>query len=139
MYKVQSIPHTADICLLLESDTMLELFHAGLEGMNQLLVHPSGKNHYFHGGDVIKISLEAIDLTALLIDFLSEVLTHTLTNRRIYKIAQVDHLSEQKLECSLTGQAVDQFVDDIKAVTYHSAHVIKGNSGKWSTRVVFDI
>jgi len=135
-YKV--LPHTADVRLWVEADSRAELFSAALEGMAgliktsriELLKEKSVEN-------IIK--LEAPDNTALLIDFLSAVLTLTHQCKAVFTEVTFARLNETSLNCTIKGFETDGFDDDIKAVTYHEADVKNNSSGRFETMIVFDI
>lgn len=85
------------------------------------------------------ISLEALDRTALLVDFLNEVLTLTHLHRETYTSISFSQLSETFLAAELDGIPVVFFGEDIKAVTHHGADVKKDSKGTWRTRIIFDV
>lgn len=138
MKKFSLLPHTADIRLHLEADSPDELFRAGLEGMSAILgedfcTHP-------HPHDLReRIAFKSPDRTSLLIDFLSEVLTLTHTQRAIFCEAAIADLREDSLDITVFGSPVDRLAEDIKAVTYHEANVHERSDGRWETIVIFDI
>lgn len=66
--------------------------------------------------DTLRLELASLDISSLLIDFLSTILTLSYENKAIF--------------C---------FDKDIKAVTYHEAEVKKNDQGKYETTIVFDI
>ena len=86
-----------------------------------------------------KIIVEAPDTTALLIDFLSEVLALSQINKEIYGRMTFSHFSPTKVEATLGGVMAEKFDEDIKAVTYHEADVRQNEKGEWETMIVFDI
>jgi SHS2 domain-containing protein len=86
------------------------------------------------------ISIHSADLTALLIDFLSEALSLALTNLEAYDELVVVDLDEASavLHAELAGHRASAFEDDVKAVTYHEADLVQNGAG-WGSLVVFDI
>lgn len=138
MQRIQFTPHAADIRLQIEADSRERLFQAGLEGMNNVL-KPSFCND---NPDLIietMIRLRSTDLTGLLIDFLSDVLTESLTQRAIFCRIEIEHFRPNQLAAWLFGAPVDGFDEDVKAVTYHEAEIRQNAGGNWETTVVFDI
>jgi SHS2 domain-containing protein len=85
------------------------------------------------------ISTEASDPTALLIDFLNEILTLAHVNKEAYTDIQWEKLSNTALNVIVRGVKVDAFDRDIKAVTFHQAEVRQNPNGIWETLLVFDI
>lgn len=136
-YNFKIIPHTADLRLRISGDTLKELFQAAAAGMASIIK----KEACAHGEMPVKrrLSLNSADRTALLIDFLSEILTRTQTEKVVFCNVDFKKLSETELDGEIKGVKVDEFEEDIKAVTFHEAEVRKNEKGQWETTVIFDI
>jgi len=132
------LPHTADVRLWVEADRLGELFSAALEGMAGLIKKSQSE---LQKGKRVEdsLKLEAPDVTALLIDFLSLVLTLTHERKAVFTEVSFEKLNETSLNCTIKGFETDGFDDDIKAVTYHEAGVKKNDAGRFETMIVFDI
>ncbi len=130
--------HTADLRMLLHADTLAELFRAALEGMAEIMA-PERSQESPGEAQKVLLSLEATDTTVLLIDFLSEALTLCHRRRVLFNEMHGIHISDRMIEAEVTGRDVERFAQDIKAVTYHQAEVHRDDSGRWTTRIVFDI
>ncbi len=132
------LPHTADIRMKISGSSLTALFQAGLMGMNKLInkVPCQEWEEFEH---TTTISLEANDVTTLLVDFLSEVLSLTHIYRVIYCKANFTILDSTNLRCQLWGNEIEHFDEDLKAVTYHEAEVTKNQHGHWETIIIFDI
>jgi SHS2 domain-containing protein len=85
------------------------------------------------------VTIKAPDRTSLLIDFLGEVLADAHIERQAYVAVRFQELTETSVSAKLGGVSVEQFEEDIKAVTYHEADVRQDEKGMWATMVVFDI
>lgn len=132
----QVLEHTADYKLRVTGHDQPELFSAALQGMMSFLKSSwpeRAKN------STRRISLSADNPTVLLIDFLSEALALSQINKEIYKKVIFSNLTEKKLIADLEGVAVDQFDDEIKAVTYHGACIHYNQEGLLETAILFDI
>lgn len=136
--KIEYLPHTADIRMLIEGETLQRLFVAGIKGMGNILKegicdHTSEFDHK----KVIKTISN--DNTNLLVDFLSDVLSHCYANKAVY--CKLDLLSFKKYEitANVFGVPVNQFDEEIKAVTYHEAQIKKNKNNQWETCIIFDI
>ncbi|HLF65043.1 MAG TPA: archease [Saprospiraceae bacterium] len=138
MHHFEFLPHTADIRMLIEASTLEELFHTALEGMNAIL-HASDKEPGSSSKHEYRIHLTSPDITTLLIDFLSDVLTEGYEKKTIFNSLRIDQLKDASLHAILHGYFVDQFDEDIKAVTYHEAEVRMNDAGNWQTVVIFDV
>lgn len=137
--KFEYLPHTADIRMRIEADSLPLLFKAGLNGMNHILKEK-------HCVDDQKrdlrrnLTITALDVTCLLIDFLSDVLTLSYTEKSVFCDLSIVEFSEKSISVEISGTAVkDGFNEEIKAVTYHEAAVSQNEKGLWETMVVFDI
>ncbi len=149
IYKL--LPHTADVRLYVEADTMPELFQAAVEGMAQILSRLGGiksetknqklkiKNKDRKTEIAKSINLTSPDTTSLLIDFLSEALTYSQEEKAVFRKADIKKLTDTSIEAEIFGERVDEFDEDIKAVTYHEAEIKKNEKGNWEVVIVFDI
>lgn len=147
MKQFDLIPHTADIRLVIQGTTREELFTAALEGMASIIMHAC-KPENTNAQDIklkttyetsAVISTTSIDITALLIDFLSDVLTQTHLQKTVFTHLIFHELSDTHIHATIYGNKVTHFDEDIKAVTYHEANVIKNSIGNYQTTIVFDI
>jgi SHS2 domain-containing protein len=136
--QISHIPHVADVCLKIKGSTINELFEAGLEGMGKVL-NEKVCLQYKEVSLKEAVNLSSIDITALLIDFLSKVLTLSHLNRAVYCRFESLEISGSKLIAVVEGYPVDEFDEDIKAVTYHAAEVKECSEGQWETIILFDI
>ncbi|MEK7162360.1 MAG: archease [Patescibacteria group bacterium] len=134
-YEVLS--HTADLKLRVWGRNPEELFSEALLAMMQILK----SDLRFKNEDLRmrNIKIQSPDMTALLVDFLNEALTLAQTNHEIYTEVHFKKLTEAELDTELSGFPVEEFEEDIKAVTYHEAEVIKNKKGDYETNLVFDI
>ena len=137
--KFEFLPHTADIRMRIEAETLPLLFQAGLRGMSHILKEDYCPNEQKRNLRRV-FAINAADITCLLIDFLSEVLTLSYTEKSVFCDLNFVDFSEKLISAEISGSAVaDGFDEEIKAVTYHEAAVTKNNEGLWETVVVFDI
>lgn len=136
--KYEFLPHTADIRMRISGSDPADLFNAGLRGMAAVL-----KGNICSNSDrpvkEIEISVTSSDHTALLIDFLSEVLTLSYTGHTVYCTARFSMIEEAELKGRLYGYPVDLWDEEIKAVTYTEARVHRAPDGTLNSNVVFDI
>jgi SHS2 domain-containing protein len=130
------LEHTADVRIFVQGDSLEELFLDAVYGMMEIL-----KPRFDNQKQVTQraITLEAADITALLIDFLNEVLLASQINKEAYDEVIFKTLSLRSLEAILRGVAVRSFDEDIKAVTYHEAEIRRTEDAKWETMIIFDI
>ena len=138
MYAYRFLPHTADVSLLLEADSVEELYLAGLEGMNQILRADFCKKPPAPSL-AREIQINSIDPTTLLIDFLSEVLTQAYLEKGLFCEMEILERKDTFIKALIKGCPVPYFEDDIKAVTYHDAEIKQRKDEKWETPIVFDL
>ncbi|MBT8179285.1 MAG: archease [Eudoraea sp.] len=135
---IEYLPHTADIRMKIKGETPMQLFLAGLLGMSHILKeNVCRETPEFRKKAEIKLS--APDLTCLLIDFLSEVLSISYTEKAIFCRMEDVVISENNLAATLFGTGISSLDEEIKGVTYHEAEVRKNSSNCWETLIVFDI
>lgn len=131
------IPHTGEAAIKVEANTLEKLFTASLEGMNRILKKNYEKDmdrhSVFH-----EILLSSLDTTSLLIDFLSEILTLSTINKIIFSVDFLE-IKENHLHAHLIGAKVNNFMTDIKAVTYHKADIKRNEKGNLEAVIIFDI
>ncbi len=138
MHKFEILPHTADVRLKITSDSLIGLYYAAVDGMNCIL-----KNDYRQlrktGERKSKIEVNSLDESMLLIDFLSQVLTLSHKNKACYRIEGIEILDNTRATAVITGFRTGGFDEDIKAVTYTEARIIRNELNLFETIIVFDI
>ncbi len=127
-------PHTADLKIYVENKNLQALFKDALLAMTSYL-----KPHKNTGKVIRKIIIKSSDQTSLLIDFLNEVLFLIHTKKEFYTSIKFLELSERTLKAQIIGQKASSFEKDIKAATYHEAHIKKTANNNLSTNLVLDI
>lgn len=136
MKRYEISDHIADVRLKVEGSTLSELFNAAVAGMSEIIAQHQCRQPYTEKFD---LTLESMDTTTLLIDFLSDVLTQTHLNKTLYCYAEFSILTDKKLSATIYGNKVEHFDQDVKAVTYHEAEVKKNAQGNYETIIIFDI
>src|SRR4051812_34016293 len=107
--------HTADIRLRVAAASLEELFAEAVLALMGVM-QPVGA-----GGEAVsaEIEVEAADVTALLVDFLNEVLTRAHIERAAFTDTEFASLSETSLRAIIRGARCEGFEEDVKSVTYH--------------------
>lgn len=131
------LEHTADIRMLVNGKSQEELFREALKGMMSVI--KSEIKNLKTRIEKREIAVKADDRTALLVDFLSEVLALSQINGEIYTEVNFSEFSEKELRAELNGFKAKNFDEDIKAVTYHEAEIKQNEKGEWETTLIFDI
>jgi len=142
----EQIPHTADIKMRVYGRNLAEFFRNALIGMFQS-IGPKAPECRQEKGRLIcpelpekrEIYVESIDLTSVLVDFLSEALYLSDVNNEAYLDAMIHEVDEKHIKATLQGVKITGFeVVEVKAVTYHDLD-IKQLDGIWQADIVFDI
>lgn len=136
MKKYEILEHKADLKIRALGKIKEELFRNMLLGMEESM-KPELKES--ERGVKREIKIKSLDLSALLVDFLSEVLYFNQTNKESYSDAKFKKFSDTEIEAELTGQKVERFGEDIKAVTHHNLSIYQASEGEWEATVLFDI
>lgn len=137
MKKYEILEHKADLKIRAFGKTKEELFLNMLIGMSESMKGSEVRRPE----EKIKreVKIKSLDLPALLVDFLSEVLYLSQVHREIYRDVKFKELSGTEIRGEIFGQKVERFGEDIKAVTYHSLVVRQKKDRSWEAIVLFDI
>lgn len=131
MYQI--LEHTTDVRLRVEAADREQLFRESVEALMASMKVDA------YGLDAEKESLEldAPDITALLVDFLGEILLRSHISQRAYEVVSFSAMDGTHLEVVVESRAA-LFGEDVKAVTYHEADV-RESGGVWTTNLILDI
>jgi SHS2 domain-containing protein len=131
------IEHTADVGLRVWAPTLDELFAEAAVALIDVMgaaTGPSDRIEHVH--------IDAPDLGALFVDWLSEVLFLFDGRGFVTRAADVRvEVDPWKLEAPLRGSDAEAFVQHgpaVKAITYHGLEVAEGKGG-YEARVYLDV
>jgi len=135
MKKYETLGHKADLKIRAFGKDKKELF------LNMLLAMAESQKPEIKSDKKIKreVKIKSIDLAALLVDFLNEVLYLSQVNKEVYLDFKFKKFKDNELEGELIGRKVDGFGEDIKAVTFHNLEVKQTENKNWEGTVLFDI
>ena len=139
--KYKILPHPADIRVQAFGKTKEELFLNAMKGMTAVLQPKIRSTKH----EIRNIKVKSVDLNALLVDFLSEVLYLIQTNKEVYnnikftKFSPSNSSGQSTLEAELIGNKVESFGEDIKGVTYHGLKITQNKDGLYEATVLFDV
>jgi len=132
MYEI--LPHTADVRVRIECADLEELF----EDAGRALVELSDVTTRPDTIHRRELAVESVDLASLLVDVLNELLA----------VLHVDHLAFERFEsmaiettsfrARVLFREATSWSEDVKAVTYHEAHVTRDGES-WGAGIVLDI
>lgn len=129
------LEHTADLGLRVWAPDLAQLLAEGAAGLVAIMVEGTAAADRRE-----EIDVESPDVTALFVDWLSEVLF--LFDARGFVPIDVNvHVEQHRARGVLHGAVADVFVQAgpaVKAVTYHDALVEQTPAG-WEARVYLDV
>lgn len=134
----QYIDHTADKGFRVRAGTREDLFATSVKGLAALLRGDLNATELDYTRTQ-HIKAENDDITALLVDFLSEVLTYSHIYKSVFLHTEIRKLTDTEIDVRMSGIDVDYFDEEIKAVTFHQADIRATENGGFETVVVFDI
>ena len=132
------LPHTADTRLAITADSLEELFKGALEGLSDIVKHHVTKGPS-DSSIVTQVDISSNDTTALLIDFLNNLLTKDVIEKVVFFDVVEFDIKNTKVIARVRGIAIDSFDEDIKAVTYHGAQIQQDRDGNYEVELVLDI
>lgn len=138
MGSFEFIEHTADKGFRVEAKDLKDLFATSVLGLFKLLredLSPDATEPKISDS----LELKAQDETALLVDFLSEILTLSHIHKTVFIRSDIKEINSNKVRADIYGIRVDYFDEEIKAVTFHQADIHKNEKGLLQTNIVFDI
>ncbi len=135
MKKYELLEHVADIKMKVYGKSLEDLFSNAAYGMANIQ-KLKVKSEKLKVKRTIKI--KSTDSETLLVDFLSEILTLSDTYHEVYPKVSAIKINQNEASAEILGFSIDQFDEDIKAVTYHGLQVKKVDD-HWEAVVLFDI
>ena len=129
----EEIDHTADLALHLWADDLAALFITAAQGMFSLAAEPQEDA----ASRTLEISLSALDVETLLVDWLNELLYLSETESLVFTGYELTHLMPNALEATIVGKPVAMYYNYIKAATFHNLSVDATPDG-YETEIVFD-
>jgi SHS2 domain-containing protein len=130
--KFEEIEHTADWSYRVWGANLPELFLQAAAGLYRL----AGIRLACEPQITREIELKAIDPESLLIAWLNELLYLHESERLGFDQLEIVHLDETTLHARITGAPTEEWVKDIKAVTYHNLNIRETPSGLEVTLVL---
>lgn len=125
------VEHTADVRIHVAAATVEDLFADSVRALMEVMRVDRGARTDHRA----MLQIESPDLTALLVDFLNEVLARVLTERCGF---EPESIVLEGMTVRAVLRPLGPFEEDVKAVTYHQADVHRAD-GTWTTTLVLDI
>lgn len=128
------LPHTADVRVRIVAGDERALFEEGAAALRTV----AGPEIERGPAEPLTITVDAHDLTSLLVDFLNELVWLLAVRHVVATAVDVVQLSPERLVATVTLAPAARWSRDVKAVTYHDADV-RFADGSWTTTLVLDI
>jgi len=128
----EEIEHTADWAYRVRGKNLAELFiqaALGLYALVEMQLAPASETTRL-------IQLTGIDRESLLVAWLNELLYFHESEGLGFEGLEIQHLDETSIKAKVTGAPTQQWLKDIKAVTYHNLAIHKIESGLEVTLVL---
>lgn len=128
----EEIEHTADWAYRVRGKNLAELFFRAALGLYALV------GMQLKAGERItrSIELRAIDRESLLVAWLNELLYLHESEGLGFESLEIQYLDETSILAKVTGAPTEQWLKDIKAVTYHNLAIRETESGLEVTLVL---
>ena len=128
----EEIEHTADWAYRVRGKNLAELFIQAAWGLYALVGMQLGAGSL----TMRSIQLKAIDRESLLVAWLNELLYFHESEGLGFEELEIQHLDQTSLQAKVTGTSTQQWLKDIKAVTYHNLAIQPTESGLEVTLVL---
>lgn len=134
MKKFEILEHIADLKIRAFGRDKKELFLNAMIGMYRGARYV-GKDKKTKR----EITISALDLPSLFVDFLNELLYLTEIHREVYETLQFKKFDNQHVGGILIGKKLKRMGVLIKGATYHQLQIHQKKNGTWEAVVLFDI
>jgi protein archease len=132
------IDHTGDAGILLRAENLRQLFERAAWAMFSVLTNVAE----IRLEEETRIQVEANDLAALMLAWLSELNYRHVTEHRLFGKFEVSVISDQMVIAEISGETINldrhTIFTEIKAVTFHGLRLEKSDNG-WEAQIIFDL
>ena len=133
---VTYVEHTADVRFRVSASSVKSIFSESMYELMKIM-RPVPISNSTRVKRVLQA--ESLDSSALVIDFLNEALSMAVSFNEVYDRVEIDQLTGKSITTTVLGSTVDGFNEDVKAVTYHGAELIKSDDGRWEITIILDV
>jgi len=149
--------HTSELQIRLEAPSLPELFLEAGRALAEVMrasdgtapsthpiapssnpIAPSSVEGPNDMGPFQSVHVRAADLSALLVEWLNELIFRAETERRIFTDFRIDRLTDKELTASIRGPEVELSQTAVKAATMHRVEIRK-EPGRFFATVVLDV
>lgn len=127
--------HASEVQIRLEAPTFAELLEEAGRALAEVLGAPARSNEL---GPYLSVHLRAPDRSALLVEWLNELIFRAETERQVFTDFRIERVSDQELSASIRGPEVELHQTPVKAATMHGVAILEESGGLRAT-VVLDV
>src|SRR5678816_2066980 len=129
--------HVGEVALGLRAGSLAELFAEAARALAELMTDETERGK--HAGDRPEhIEVQSPDVTALLVDWLNELIFLSETKRSVYPDVTITRISNREIVAEARGVTEPALKTAVKAATFHEARVTADDSG-YRAHVVLDV
>jgi len=132
------VAHTADIAVSVHGGDMGELIVNAARALYSILLRATDLTERLQR----VITVDSPDEETLLVDWLNELIYLFDAERLAFSRFRVEQLTECRLQIRCFGERIDnarhEIVRDVKAATYHMAHIHRADDG-YTAQVILDV
>ncbi len=128
------IEHTADWSICVHGSTLRDLFVNAAVGMYSLMADITTLTPTIER----EINVASVDVEALLVRWLNELLYHTEMNGEMFCEFAITSLDSTRITSSAKASRGIELKKQIKAVTFHNLKIVPANDG-YEVTLVFDV
>jgi SHS2 domain-containing protein len=132
------LDHTGDAGILVRALDLRQLFERAAWGMVSIVTDMAAIRLVQEA----HIQVEANDLPALMLAWLSELNYQHVTERKLFGKFEVRKMSDRMIVAEVSGEAIaanrHTIFTEIKAVTFHGLRLEESDNG-WEARIIFDL
>jgi SHS2 domain-containing protein len=131
------VDHTSEVELVLEADTLPELFCQTASALAELMLgdapNPPGLDQV-----TVRVTVRSFDLPTLLVDWTNELIYQTETRQAVWSEIADLQLGASDIAAELRGLRQPELALQVKAATLHDA-VLEAAAGGWKGHLVLDV
>jgi SHS2 domain-containing protein len=123
--------------LRVSAGTIEDVFRESLRGLAVVLHR--GYAHTCVTPLAVPIKVSSVDVSSLLVDFLSEVLYQSELHKVIFSDLRLKHFTNTELSGEISGCGIARFERPIRLVSYEAARFLRGEDRKWHATISLEL
>ncbi len=137
--KFEILPNGFGVRMRVRGKTVRELFRNALLGVTSYMSPGATARPKSDAREREEISIDTVDMNALLVDFLSKVIARSDMRNAIFTGVTFKKFGENFLSGQLIGVATDRVENEIRAVSYADVDIRKNpKTGLYETMLVLE-